>query len=570
MFKQVIVADDRLTKIYYNCSELSSASAAEKTEFLSTVRTLLRFSGPQLNIKIDRRKTKSVHSKPGQKNHFIFSHNIREFPYDGQKIYVAYKGSAEDPSGSYALIETDTIAFSTTGEILPTRLAVRIEKNCRGSQYNARFKANKQQEIALESQYRDGNVPFVTTSSSTKLATYSLIELAPGNLRDYIKANTANLEFGDIIILHKLILEQVQSLAAKGIAHMDLKLNNIVIKKDPENPHVPIIKLIDFGLSKNFGPGFCVGAYAPLHLFAEDYKQQEIDATYDIASLGLTFLNMITMWLDGQIYIKTKKIFSAYEKAVQCICNNHNYIIPKDPLDRIYGYFYRLCDQVKTQLIDKNIDTDVVLHYTNMLKMMIAIEPTKRPKATGLIALLTNLINHESLTYTTLPVSSLIQTMQESQTNQNHYIKIYQHWCQKGKFRRAFAASLKLIEKCLFDVGIYSCMQIAQTNYLRTNDFNVMAAMYRDLLITVSQHLTLLTEKTIELLVIAHTNLALIQQIKYKDSEKAIANLELARQLDPKATFTTETIQEIEKGNVNDKLPLNLYLILNLTKPEIN
>ena len=77
-----------------------------------------------------------------------------------------------------------------------------------------------------------------------------------------------------------------------GIAHRDLKPENILMKDNTDDSE---IKLVDFGLSKTFGPGeTCTEPYGTLcYVAPEILMQQPYDKSVDLWSLGIIIYLML-------------------------------------------------------------------------------------------------------------------------------------------------------------------------------------------------------------------------------------------------------------------------------------
>jgi serine/threonine protein kinase len=86
-------------------------------------------------------------------------------------------------------------------------------------------------------------------------------------------------------IMHELATS-IYYLHSFGIAHRDLKPENILMVSDSDNSQ---IKLVDFGLSKSFGPGeFCKEPFGTLcYVAPEILLQRSYDKSVDLWSLGV-------------------------------------------------------------------------------------------------------------------------------------------------------------------------------------------------------------------------------------------------------------------------------------------
>lgn len=86
-------------------------------------------------------------------------------------------------------------------------------------------------------------------------------------------------------IMHQLATA-IYYLHSFGIAHRDLKPENILMLEKGDNPQV---KIVDFGLSRTFGPGeTCKEPYGTLcYVAPEILMQQPYDKSVDCWSLGI-------------------------------------------------------------------------------------------------------------------------------------------------------------------------------------------------------------------------------------------------------------------------------------------
>ncbi|KAI4340041.1 hypothetical protein MLD38_024916 [Melastoma candidum] len=125
--------------------------------------------------------------------------------------------------------------------------------------------------------------------------TYNLfMEYAPrGTLRDLIRARGGRLEEPEVREIARGILLGLEYIHGKGIAHCDIKSQNILIAEGG-------IKIADFGCAKL---GECAAAFAgtPAYMSPEAARREEQGYVSDVWSVGCTAVEMATgspPWMD--------------------------------------------------------------------------------------------------------------------------------------------------------------------------------------------------------------------------------------------------------------------------------
>mmetsp|Transcript_16428 Transcript_16428/g.24166 ORF Transcript_16428/g.24166 Transcript_16428/m.24166 type:complete len:376 (+) Transcript_16428:167-1294(+) len=115
-----------------------------------------------------------------------------------------------------------------------------------------------------------------------------------GDLFEWLTSSFKREQHPDIweekcVNIVRQILSGVRYLHSKGIVHRDLKLENIVFESKDDNSK---IKIIDFGLSKQFQPGERHDEFVgSLHSMAPEVIERNYDERCDVWSIGvITFL----------------------------------------------------------------------------------------------------------------------------------------------------------------------------------------------------------------------------------------------------------------------------------------
>ena len=93
------------------------------------------------------------------------------------------------------------------------------------------------------------------------------------------------------------LLRAVQYLHSEGVVHRDIKPANIIA--DFSNPGTPTVKLIDFGLAKDFHSAEKMTAMVSRngtcsYMAPEIYFTESYDKEVDVWSLGCSIFQMLT------------------------------------------------------------------------------------------------------------------------------------------------------------------------------------------------------------------------------------------------------------------------------------
>ncbi|WCJ31150.1 mitogen-activated protein kinase kinase kinase 19 [Euphorbia peplus] len=115
-----------------------------------------------------------------------------------------------------------------------------------------------------------------------------LLEYAPGgSLAQFCGGGVAE---SDVKRFTKSILKGLRYIHAKGFAHCDIKLQNLLLFEDGE------VKIADFGLAKKLGEkqGRLEFRGTPLYMSPESVNENEYESPCDIWALGCAIVEMIT------------------------------------------------------------------------------------------------------------------------------------------------------------------------------------------------------------------------------------------------------------------------------------
>jgi eukaryotic-like serine/threonine-protein kinase len=140
---------------------------------------------------------------------------------------------------------------------------------------------------------------------------YYVMEYLDGETLDARIARDGRLELADALPILRAIARALDAAHAKGIAHRDLKAENIFLARDPDGGVWP--KLLDFGIAKLLAPddglkhktrtGTPVGT--PYYMSPEQCRGRDVDHRTDLYALGVLAYLMLTgvYPLDGDDYM---------------------------------------------------------------------------------------------------------------------------------------------------------------------------------------------------------------------------------------------------------------------------
>ncbi|KAI9826027.1 MAG: hypothetical protein M1826_006825 [Phylliscum demangeonii] len=140
-----------------------------------------------------------------------------------------------------------------------------------------------QREIRIMKENRHENIVEVV-DDQTRLPPFLVMPYYPlGNLQDQHRGNA--LTRGEVVHLLDQALSALEYLHERGVAHRDLKPDNLLIES-----RFPFrMKLADFGLA-NDQPGFETICGTPIYVAPEIYQRREYTVAVDLWSLGVIAL----------------------------------------------------------------------------------------------------------------------------------------------------------------------------------------------------------------------------------------------------------------------------------------
>lgn len=170
-----------------------------------------------------------------------------------------------------------------------------------------------------------------------------------GNLSDWIKKEKSSTEILNII---KQILEALNYLQENKIMHRDIKPQNILIQEPL------IVKICDFGFSQTFKESvnmFRTVCGTPLYMSPEIINMQPYTFKSEIWSLGILFYNIFF--------------------------NSH----PYGQLESVNDYREKIVNPPFISDITIFEENEFNILFTNILKLMLSLEPEKRPDLLDII-----------------------------------------------------------------------------------------------------------------------------------------------------------------------------------------
>ncbi len=129
---------------------------------------------------------------------------------------------------------------------------------------------------------------------------YYVMEYLEGEPLDALIDRVGNLSIADALPILRAIAKALDAAHGKGIAHRDLKAENIFLGTDSEGALFP--KLLDFGIAKLMGPedglkhktrtGAPIGT--PYYMSPEQCRGKDVDHRTDLYAFGVLTYRMLT------------------------------------------------------------------------------------------------------------------------------------------------------------------------------------------------------------------------------------------------------------------------------------
>jgi len=143
-----------------------------------------------------------------------------------------------------------------------------------------------EREIDIMQKLQHPNIIGLVEVIDTPDTLYLVLEFASGGeLFDAI-VNRGNYTEAQAAVLVKQILEAIAYVHTHGIAHRDLKPENLLLANEPGQPD--LIKIADFGLSKDFGAEqMATSCGTPDYVAPEVLGGEVYDSAVDIWSIGV-------------------------------------------------------------------------------------------------------------------------------------------------------------------------------------------------------------------------------------------------------------------------------------------
>jgi serine/threonine-protein kinase len=141
---------------------------------------------------------------------------------------------------------------------------------------------------------------------------YYVMEYLDGAPLDRHLADNGPLSLAEALPILRAIAKALDAAHAKGIAHRDMKPENIFLARDPDGTRFP--KLLDFGIAKLLAPeedvrhrtGTGVPIGTPYYMSPEQCRGKEVDHRTDIYSFGIVAYRVLTgaYAFEGEDYLE--------------------------------------------------------------------------------------------------------------------------------------------------------------------------------------------------------------------------------------------------------------------------
>ena len=184
----------------------------------------------------------------------------------------------------------------------------------------------------------EDNIIQLLGSQKTGFMTIKLIEYAEnGDLKSYLEKHK-NISYKDILTIFRGVANGIKNMHDKNYAHLDLKLENVVLMDDLTP------KLIDFGLSNQVGQ-YGVTRGTPIYLPFEMFNMNRVKFTkeMDMYSLGILLYEMVYKGekipfyenMQDLLLSKTHGVYIVHKGMPTEILDIINHLFLRDPEERI-------------------------------------------------------------------------------------------------------------------------------------------------------------------------------------------------------------------------------------------
>jgi len=207
------------------------------------------------------------------------------------------------------------IVVAATHAQLEERVAIKLllPEALENAETVARFQREARAAVRIKSEHVArvidvGNVDYTASHMQTELG----VPLAPGApfmVMEYLEGQdlsgvlraTGPLSVTDAVAYLAQAIEAIAEAHSLGIIHRDLKPSNLFLTHRPDG--TPMIKVLDFGISKAAGPNMTDGGMtttsavlgSPMYMAPEQMiASREVDGRTDVWSLGVVLYQLLT------------------------------------------------------------------------------------------------------------------------------------------------------------------------------------------------------------------------------------------------------------------------------------
>ena len=207
------------------------------------------------------------------------------------------------------------VVVAATHTQLDERVAIKLllPEALQNAETVARFQREARAAVRIKSEHVArvidvGNVDHAAAQLQAELG----VPLAPGApfmVMEYLEGQdlsgvlraTGPLSVNDAIVYLAQAIEAIAEAHSLGIIHRDLKPSNLFLTRRPDG--TPLVKVLDFGISKANGPNMTDGAMtttsavlgSPMYMAPEQMiASREVDGRTDVWSLGVVLYQLLT------------------------------------------------------------------------------------------------------------------------------------------------------------------------------------------------------------------------------------------------------------------------------------